>query len=198
METNPEIRNEREKLYFKQKEKVDELMDHLEAKEVQKIIDKNGKEGIDFWKTMKRIKKKPPTFNKIRNEKGEITSNATEILEEKRKYFHKLFSKPVQTKDEEVEEKEILSRIQELYNTGNELEMNQKIEPEEIEKSLKRSKNGAPGPDEITNMMLKNSIEILKEPLCDIMNKIKEGKEDFPTSWELGDLISYFKGAGDP
>ena len=104
-ETNPDMRNEREKLYFKQKEKVNELMDHLEAKEVQKIIDKNGKEGIDFWKTMKRIKKKPPTFNKIRNERGEITSNAAEILEEKRKYFQKLFSKPVQTEEKKWKRK---------------------------------------------------------------------------------------------
>ena len=100
METNPDTRKEREKLYFKQKAKVNELMDHLEAEEVQKIIDKNGKEGIDFWKTMKRIKKKPPTFNKIRNEWGEITSNATEILEEKRKHSQKLFFKPVQTEEE--------------------------------------------------------------------------------------------------
>ena len=30
------------------------------------------------------------------------------------------------------------------------------------------------------------------------MNDMKERKEDFPTSWELGDLISFFKGKGDP
>ena len=130
--------------------------------------------------------------------KGERLQVAAEILEEKRKYFQKLFSKPIQTEEEEIEEKEIILKIQELFKKGNDLEMNEEIDPQEIEKSLKRSKNGAPGPDEITNMMLKNSIEILKEPLCDIMNKIKEGKEEFPTSWELGDLISFFKGTGDP
>ena len=97
-----------------------------------------------------------------------------------------------------MEEKEIILKIQELFKKGNDLEMNEKIDLQEIENSLKRSKNGAPGPDELTNMMLKNSIEIIKEPLCDIMNKIKESKEDFPTSWELGDLIFFFKGTGDP
>ena len=60
---------------------------------------------------MKRIKKKPPTFSKIRNERGEITSNVTEILDEKRKYFHKLYSKPMQTAEEAEEEKEILTQF---------------------------------------------------------------------------------------
>ena len=76
--------------------------------------------------------------------------------------------------------------------------MNKRIDPDEIEISIKRSKDGAPGPDGITNLMLKNSLELLKNPFCDMMNNIKEGTEDFPTSWELGDLISFFKGKGDP
>ena len=65
-------------------------------------------------------------------------------------------------------------------------------------KSIKRSKDGEPGPDEITNMMLKNSIEVLKIPLCNLMNDLKGRKEDFHTSWEPGDLISFFKGKGNP
>ena len=197
-EKNLERRRECEKFYLAQKEKVNNLMDHLEAEEVQKIIDKNAREGIDFWKTMKRIKKKPPTFSKIRNERGEITNNVTEILEEKRKYFHKLYSKPMQTAEEAEEEKEILTKIRELYSIGNDASINQRIDPQEVEDSINRSKNGAAGPDEITNMMLKNSVEILKNPLCDAMNGMKENQEDFPSSWELGDIISFFKGKGDP
>ena len=197
-ENNPERKNEKEKLYLAQKEKVNNLMDHLEAEEVQKIIDKNATEGIDFWKTMKRIKKKPPVYNKIRNDKGEITSNIAEILEEKRKYFQELYSKPKQTEHEAKEENEIMTEIEELYTKGNDSSINERISIQEIEDSIKRSKNGAPGPDQITNMMLKNSLEIIKDPLCDLVNNMKENKEDFPTSWELGDLISFFKGKGDP
>ena len=198
MEKEPRRKKDMENLYLEQKDKVNNLMDHLEAEEIQKIIDKNAKEGIDFWKTMKRIKKKPPTFDKIRNDKGEITDNVVEILEEKKKYFKKLYSKPIQTNAESKEEEEILTEIQELFTKGNDLDYNRRIATEEVEESIKRSKNGAPGPDEITNMMLKNSLEILKNPLCDVMNAMKENDEDFPPSWELGDIISFFKGKGDP
>ena len=65
-------------------------------------------------------------------------------------------------------------------------------------KAYRKAKIGEPGADEITNMMLKNLIEAIKIPLCNLMNDMKERKEDFPTSWELGDLISFFKGKGDP
>ena len=75
--------------------------------------------------------------------------------------------------------------------------MNAKITEKEVEDSIKRSKDGAPGPDEITNMMLKNSVDVIKPHLTKIMNDIKENKEEFPASWELGDVISFFKGAGD-
>ena len=192
MEKNTVRKEDLERLYLEQKQKVNDLMDHLEAEEVQKIIDKKGREGIDFWKTMKRIKKKPPTFDKIRNENGEITSNVTEILDEKRKYFQKLFSKPSQTAEESMEEEEIMLQLQKLFKEGNDLEINKRIEPEEIESSIKRSKDGAPGPDEITNMMLKNSLELLKNPLCDLMNSIKEGTEDFPTSFSNSKRIRFF------
>ena len=197
-ERNMERRTEKELKYLAQKEKVNDLMDKLEAEEVKKIINKNATEGIDFWKTMKRIKKKPNVFTKIRKENGEITSNIEEILEEKRKYFQKLYSKPAQTDVESEEELEIMERMKELYGKGNELEMNRRISTKEIEDAIKRSKKGAPGPDQITNDMLKECMEIIKTPLCEIMNDMKENKEDFPLSWELGDIISFFKGKGDP
>ena len=47
-------------------------------------------------------------------------------------------------------------------------------------------------------MILKNSADIIKPILTNIMNDIKENKVEFPTSWELGDIISFYKGKGDP
>ena len=46
--------------------------------------------------------------------------------------------------------------------------------------------------------MLKEGKEIIKDDLCCVLNNIKEKKEEFPKSWELGDIISFFKGKGDP
>ena len=86
----------------------------------------------------------------------------------------------------------------EMFKTGHDSDMNKRITEEEVNDSIKRSKDGAPGPDEITNMMLKKSVDIIKPILTDIMNDIKENTVEFPTSWELGDIISFFKGKGDP
>ena len=191
-------KKEKEYRYQVQKQKVNDLMDDLEAKEFQKIIAKNCAEGIDFWKTMRRIKKKIPVQNKIRKENGEITGNVEEVLEEKRRYFKNLYSKPKQTEQEIEAEKAITDKMQEMFTKGNDNQINRRIDTKEMEESIKRSKNGAPGPDEITNLMLKNSLDVIKDPLCEIANNVKEGLEKFPSSWELGDIISFFKGLGDP
>ena len=188
----------KEKEYLTQKDKVNNMIDEAEAEEVSKIVEKNGKEKMDFWKTMKRIKKKPIAPTKIRKENGEITENPTEVLAVKRSYFQKLYSKDEQTKEEKDEEDRIKEKMKEAFKRGNDSDMNRKISVEEVDGSIKRSKNGAPGPDEITNLMLKNSVEIIKPALTDVMNAIKESDEEFPTSWELGDIISFFKGTGDP
>ena len=194
-ETEPEQRKKREQEYQMQKEKVNELMDKAEAEGIKKILNKNGSEGINFWKTMKKIKKKPATSSKIRKENGEITDDLSEVLQVKRRYFEKLFSKEKQTEKEMLDENRIKVKMLEHFKMeGN---MNEKITEEEVESSIKRSKDGAPGPDEITNMMLKNSVDVIKPHLTKIMNDIKENKEEFPASWEIGDVISFYKGAGD-
>ena len=97
MEDNQETKKVLGEEYQKQKQKVNDMMDAAEAEEIKKIIDKEGKEGLNFWKTMKRIKKKVEATTKIRTEQGEITEDIDEILEEKKKYFCKLYSKSQQT-----------------------------------------------------------------------------------------------------
>ena len=184
--------------YLTQREKVNNMIDEAEATEVNKIVEKNGNEKMDFWKTIKRIKKKTIAPTKIRKENGEITDNPTEVLAVKRAYFQKLYAKDDQSKEEKEEEDRIKEKLLEMFRTGNDSDMNKKITMEEVDTSIKKSKDGAPGPDEITNMMLKKSVDIIKPVITDIMNAIKENAEEFPMSWELGDIISFFKGTGDP
>ena len=197
-EDNIERKKLLEEEYRKQKEKVNDMMDAAEAEEIKKIIDKESKEGLDFWKTMKRLKKKVEPTTKIRKDNGEITEDIDEILEEKKKYFCNLYSKPAQTKKEMETESIILNNLKKAFKSGKELEMNKHISIGELEKSIDASKEGAPGPDIITNKMLKEGKDVIKEDLCNIFNNIKEKKEEFPISWELGDIISFFKGKGDP
>ena len=91
----------------------------------------------------------------------------------KRSYFQKLYSKDEQTKEEKEEEDRIKKTIFEASEKGNDSDMNRKITVEEVDASIKRSKNGAPGPNEITILMLKNSVDILKPLLTDVMNASK-------------------------
>ena len=197
-EQNVETKKILEEEYLKQKQKVNELMDTTEAEEIKKLINKEGKEGLDFWKTMNKLKKKVKPTTKIRKENGEITEDIDEILEEKKKYFCKLYSKPTQTPEEAETERVIMNKLKKAFKSGKDLEMNQRMAVKELEESISISKDGAPGPDNISNKMLKEGKEIFKEDLCDIFNNIKEKKEEFPHSWELGDIISFFKGKGDP
>ena len=82
---------------------------------------------------------------------------------------------------------------------GKEDEINKKITTEEMEgKTTKAKDKKVPGPDEVTNEMMKEGKEYVKNDLCNIFNEIKEGKREVPESWKLGDIISFFKGKGDP
>ncbi len=188
-----------EQNYREQKLKVNEILDLAESEEISRIIEKDGTERLDFWKTMKRIRKKEINTIKIRKENKELTEDPNEILEEKKKYFQKLYSKPKQTAAQEQEEIKLKREIKDGFTKGNDLEINQKITTKELDDSVARSKrNKVPGPDLITNDMMKEGIDICRNKICTSFNNIKENLEDFPSSWELGDLISFFKGKGDP
>ena len=90
----------------------------------------------------------------------------------KRAYFQKLYAKDDQSKEEKEEEDRIKEKLLEMFRTGNDSDMNKKITMEEVDTSIKKSKDGAPGPDEITNMILKKSVDIIKPVVTDIMNAI--------------------------
>ena len=197
-EKDPIKKEDLEKRYKEQKRLVVEMMDETEGKEISRIIDETGKEKLDFWKVMKRIKNKKQLTKKIRKEDGEITDNIEEILNEKRNYFKNLYSKPEQNKTELEEESRKLKAIFKAMKEGNDLDMNKMITIEEIEVNIDRSKDKkTPGPDEIINEMLKEGKDDIKKLLCKLMNGMKEKTVDIPRNWKLGDLISFYKGKGD-
>ena len=174
-------------------------MDETEGKEISKLIDDKGDETINFWKLMKRIKNKKQLTKKIRKDNGEITEDIEEILKEKREYYEKLYSKAEQSKAEQDDEGQKLKEIMAAMKDGSELEMNKRITTKEVEDHISRSgKNKAPGHDEITNEMLKEGKDELKEIINLLMNDIKEKKtNNVPNNWQLGDIISFYKGKGD-
>ena len=73
---------------------------------------------------------------------------------------------------------------------------NQYFTMEEIHESIKEIKtNKAPGPDGITNEMLKHGGVALKREI-QVCNEILFEREEQPNDWRMGEIISIFKGNG--
>ena len=74
---------------------------------------------------------------------------------------------------------------------------NQDFTMEEIHESIKEIKtNKAPGPDGITNEMLKHGGVALKREIIQVCNEILFEREEQPNYWRMGEIISIFKGNG--
>ena len=96
-------------------------MDEIESNEIRKIIDKNGNDKLDFWKLMRRIKNKKQQTKKIRKQNGEITEDIEDILEEKKKYYKNLYSKPKQNQEEKNDEENKMREIMMAMEEGHDL-----------------------------------------------------------------------------
>ena len=80
---------------------------------------------------------------------------------------------------------------------GKNLEMNKKITVKEVVNCIeKNGNNKGPGPAEITNEMLKEGKELIKERLSEVMNDMKENNMEIPENWKVGEIISFYKGKG--
>ena len=187
-----------EESYKEQKRKVNNMMDVAEGDEIRKTIDKNGEEQMDFWKTMRKIRNTKQQTNKIRKANREITDNLMEIMKEKKNYYGKLYSKQKQNPEEKINEDIKMEEIMAAMKRGKNLEMNKKITVKEVENCIeKNGNNKVPGPDEITNEMLKEGKELIKERLSEVMNDMKDNTMEIPENWKVGEIISFYKGKGD-
>ena len=174
-------------------------MEQTEAKEIEKLIKRNGKEELNFWRTIKQIKKKTSTKEEaIEDENGEITKNPRTILKIKSDYYENLYKKNLSA--EEIErENEYLKDLEEAFNDiwENLKSYNQKFTKEELMKCIMLLKmNKAHGPDGITYEMIKHGGEELHELILRIANQILFEEVETPEDWDFGDIISIYKGKG--
>ena len=132
---------------------------------------------------------------------GEMTKETNEILQIKRQYYKELYAKPTQSKEERTQEKKYEQELNKrLHNekANREGEINKKFTEKEIEVGIEKAKNNkAPGPDGITNEMIKEGKEELKGILLKLFNEMLQNNEKVPKQWKLGDIISIYKGKGE-
>ena len=86
-----------------------------------------------------------------------------------------------------------MEEIMAAMKRGKNLEMNKKITVKEVENCIeKNGNNKAPGPDEITNEMLKEGKELIKERLREVMNDMKENNMEITENWKVGEIRSFY------
>ena len=198
-EKEPVRKEEKRKIYQRKRELAISLMERTEAKEIEKLIKRNGKEELNFWRTIKQIKKKTSTKEEaIEDENGEITKNPRTLMKIKSEYYENLYKKNLSAEETE-RENEYLKDLEEAFNDiwENLKSYNQKFTKEELMKCIMLLKmNKAHGPDGITYEMIKHGGEELHELILRIANQILFEEVETPEDWDFGDIISIYKGKG--
>ena len=189
----------------KLQEKLDEigeesnniLTDKMHRK-IDTIVEGNGK-LIDLWKIRKQILNKNEKRIAIKNTEGKLLTDEQEIINRYQEYNKNL----LKARPPKVQTKEFVNLIEQQfklnYNDKNyeDDEINKKFELNELKNQIKNLKNGkAPGPDELTNEVIKNMGESMINNMLDMINYIWE-KEEVPEDLMKIQIKSIYKGKGD-
>ena len=158
------------------------IRSEINEKEMKETIAKINKTKIWFSEKINKIdkalarlikkKRKKTQLNRIRNEKGEVTTDTAEIQRIMRDYYKKLCA----NKMDKLEE---MDKFLERYNlprlNKEEIEnMNRPITGNEIETVIKKSSNKSPGPDGFTGGFYQTFREELTSILLKLFQKIAE------------------------
>ena len=176
--------------YLERKQEVNRLIEEAETAEINGMITKQCQDQPNFWKMIKKIKRKKGTEERFKNNMGEMTKETNEILQIKRQYYKELYAKPTQSKEERTQEKKYEQELNKgLHNekANMEKEINKKFTEKKIEVAIDKAKNNkAPGPDGITNEMIKEGKEELKGLLLELFNEMLQNNEKIPETVETG------------
>ena len=192
-------KEEKREVYQTKREIAVSLMEKAEAEEIDQLIERNGKEKLNFWRTMKQIKKKVSTTEEaMEDENGVITTDPKKIMKIKSDYYENLYKKNL-TDDEMKREEEMIRELIEAFHNAEEnlKPYNQCFTIEELLKCIALVQmNKANGPDGITYEMLKHGGTELHLELLRLANEILYEEIDIPDDWSIGDIISIYKGKG--
>ena len=90
---------------MERKQEVNRLIEETETTEINGMITKQCQNQPNFWKMIKKIKRKKGTEERIKNNMREMTKETNEILQIKQQYYKELYAKPTQSKEERTQEK---------------------------------------------------------------------------------------------
>ena len=183
---------------MKIKEEVLQILEKTEADEIAEILNKNGKEKLNYWKFIKRIKRKDSEeVESMEDENKVITKEREKILKIKINYYERLYEKKERDEDKDKRYREEIEKATK-DEEENKKEYNKEFDIEELEQAIREIKlNKATGPDEISNEMIKHGDKLLKKSILKIFNEVMNNERECPMDWKIGDIISIYKGKGN-
>lgn len=140
------------------------------------------------WKKVKAVSSinTSNTITSIQTESGSITENPTEIANTIATHFEKVSNSNnydptfLQTKNNKELNIDFTTEVDPDYNLP--------FSVKELNDALQQSKIGAPGPDTISNDMLKNLTPEMKEILLKLYNKLWN-RNTYPESWKEAMIV---------
>ena len=177
-------KEEQTKLKVSRRKEIIKIRAEINEIETKKTIAKINKTKRWFFEKINEIdkpltrlikkKRERTQINKIRNEKGEVTTDTTEIQSILRDYYKQHYAKKMDNLEE-------MDKFLERYNlprlNQEEIEnMNRQITSNEIETVIKNlPTNKSPGPDGFTGEFYQTFREELKTILLKLFQKIAKG-----------------------
>ena len=149
-----------------------------------------NKKPNDFWPTVRRLMKKPQQSSTVPLHKnGNVYKTTKERLDCFRDLYQDIFSEPPPRPGTEDFNVQVKDYIRNLATRPNDItEFKTRVTAEDILKSLKRTKNTAPGTDGIYYSHIKNLPLNALDYLADIYEASMDANY-FPDLWKKGTTI---------
>lgn len=186
--------------YYNTQTKLKEQIQNEEKNEVTRNLQEIAKEGGVksnlFWKTRKKILRKPREEYDLITEDGQTLCDPDEAKEYTANFFENLY----QAREGTIEHQETTNRINTEIKEIEE-EMRNKPAPspitlkemKETRKKLKRFKST--GPDHIPNEVFIEATDETLSIFKGYFNHIIQN-DDTPPNWQVGKIITFYKGKG--
>ena len=168
------------------------------SKRLKHIMNEGQGKTNEIWNIRKRALGGDNQRIAIKDKEGNQLTCKENIMKRYTEYFHDLLQpRPIQPQNEELT-KEVEKQFFHNLNSMvfEEDEINKPFKMEEVTREIRSLKNNkCPGPDEITNEILKNSGKSLVQNILNFINWMWE-HETVPDTLKALDIKTIYKGKG--
>ena len=176
------------------KQKIEENIEEKINKATQNLSDKRNNYKV-LWNIRNKMQKKQSSAFMLRDDEGNDTSNPDVIKIKVSEYYKELYENEEIPEGYEEYVKYLEELIKRCWNTND--ETTKTLETESIAKIARKLETGkAPGPDEISNEMIKRGGTSMRKSIIRMMKMIYK-TEEIPEDWNKAYIKNIYKGKGN-